>query len=224
MAIKHIFFDIDDTLFPTSEFAELARKNALRGMMEVGLEKDIETLYKTLLKVITKYGSNYDKHFDYLCRELGIKHNRAKYVAAAIAAYHNTKSAILPYPEIPRILLKLREQGYILHIATNGNSIKQWDKLIRLGIVLYFENVFVSEELKVEKSTKFFESVLKKINATPEECLIIGDKEDSDIIPAKRVGFKTFRLRRGKYSSGKTIADFEAKDLNGIFDILQSLG
>ncbi|MBI2079343.1 HAD hydrolase-like protein, partial [Candidatus Micrarchaeota archaeon] len=113
------------------------------------------------------------------------------------------------------------ESGYHLHIATNGNAVKQWDKLIRLGIALYFENVFVSEEIGEEKGVSFFKKVLKKIKARPEECLIIGDKEEADIAPAKKLGMKTFRLRRGKYSKLPTVADFEALDLSKIFNILK---
>ena len=33
-----VFFDIDDTLFPTTEFAQRARWNAVKAMVAAGLE------------------------------------------------------------------------------------------------------------------------------------------------------------------------------------------
>jgi len=218
--IKYIFFDIDDTLFPTSEFAQLARKNAIRAMIEIGLPfKDSDELYSRLLKTIQKLGSNSDRHFSELLDELKIK-KPARFIAAAVAAYHNTKTSILPYPEVPRLLLALREQGYKLYIATNGNAIKQWDKLIRLGIALYFEDVFVSEEIGTEKSKEFFVKVLEALKIKAIECLMIGDKEDKDILPAKEVGMRTI-LRLGK--SAKHVADIEVNDLSNLLDIIKKL-
>jgi putative hydrolase of the HAD superfamily len=214
-----IFFDIDDTLFPTTEFAELARKNAIRAMIEMGLENSQEELYQILTNIIKKKGSNYKEHFNELCKELKIKRS-SRYVAAAIAAYHNTKSTISPYPEVPKLLLSLKEQGHKLYIATNGNAIKQWDKLIRLEISVFFDDVFVSEEMHEKKSKHFFERVMKELGAKKEECLMIGDREDADIIPAKEAGIKTIKVNRGKYKTERTCADFEMDSLKGIPKII----
>lgn len=208
MKIKHIFFDIDDTLFPTTEFAERARKNAVNAMVELGLDQRPAKLYKLLKKIIKEKGSNYPNHFGELCRKLKIK-EKSRYVAAAVRAYHTTKNAIFPYPSAPRILLNLRDKRKI-YIASDGNAIKQWDKLIRLGIPLLFNDVFISEELKEKKSVKFFKKILKKIKAKPEECLMIGDKPDSDVLYPKKLGIKTIRLKLGKFSDLKSKADLEA--------------
>lgn len=220
--IKNIFFDIDDTIFPSSEFAELARKNAIRAMMEIGLDYSQKELHKKLTRIIEKHGSNYNEHFNVLCKELRIK-RPSRYIAAAVAAYHNTKTSISPYPEIPRVLLALRENRYKIYIATNGNAVKQWDKLIRLGIEHYFEDIFVSEEMGKEKSQEFFRKVLKMIMARPDECVMVGDREESDIIPAKRTGMKTIRVRRGKYADGRTAADIDVENLDKLIAIVKKL-
>ncbi|MDD5023086.1 MAG: TIGR02253 family HAD-type hydrolase [Candidatus ainarchaeum sp.] len=215
MAIKHILFDIDDTLFPTSEFAEYARKNAIKAMIMMGLDESSNKLYSMLEKIIKEKGSNYENHFDILCNKLGIKENKSKYVAAAVLAYHNTKHSISPFPSVPRTLLSLKE-NYKIHIASEGNAVKQWDKLIRLGLSLFFENVFISEELKIKKSPKFFTIILKKLKAKPQECIMVGDKPDSDILYAKKVGIKTIRINSGRYKNIKSDADLE---LNHFFEL-----
>ncbi|HNT61024.1 MAG TPA: HAD hydrolase-like protein, partial [Candidatus Bilamarchaeaceae archaeon] len=163
-----IFFDVDNTLFPTAEFAELARRNAIRAIIETGLGKKEEELYKELNKLIREKGSNYPNHFDLLLKRMGAK-RPARYVAAAVAAYHNTKSSIQPYPEVPKTLMELKERGYTLYVATNGDAVKQWDKLIRMGIHLFFDDVFVSEELGEEKSPSFFRKAMRLAKARPKD-------------------------------------------------------
>ena len=220
--IKHILFDIDDTLFPSTEFSSLARKNAINAMISIGLEEDFESLSARLAAIIEKKGSNYPKHFDDLCKELNIK-EPGRYVAAAVAAYHNTKTSIQPFSTVPLTLLKLKQKGYRLYVATNGSSIKQWDKLIRLRIALYFDGVFVSEELGQKKSRPFYRKIIKKLGARPQECMMVGDREDADIAPAKKVGIRTVRVLRGKYAKTPSDADFTIRDMGELINILQGL-
>lgn len=221
--VTHVFFDIDDTLFPSSEFADLARKQAVRAMIETGLPfTDSERLYARLIRIIHAQGSNYGGHFDALCKELKIK-RPARFIAAAVAAYHNAKTSILPYPEVPRVLLQLREEGYKLYVATNGNAIKQWDKLIRLGVALYFEDMFVSEEMGMEKSARFFQKVIRQLKCRPAQAVMIGDREDADIIPAKRAGWKTIRIRRGRYIQKVSQAGYTLTNLSALPSILKKI-
>jgi len=220
--IKHILFDIDDTLFPSTEFSSLARKNALNAMISMGLDHPYPELESSLEAIIKKKGSNYPGHFDDLCKALGIK-DSGKYIASAVAAYHDTKTSIAPFPKVPLTLLKLKEKGYHLHIATQGSSIKQWDKLIRLRIALYFDRVFVSEEMNEDKSAGFYKKILAALQSSPQECMMVGDREDSDILPAKDAGFKTVRILSGKYATTPTKAEFVIKDIDGLIAVLNEL-
>lgn len=196
---SHVIFDIDDTLFPSTDFSSRARENSINAMVMMGLDAEPASLLKDLEAIIREKGSNYERHFDDLCLMNGIK-DPSRYVAAAIAAYHDTKTAIQPYPTVPLTLLRLRESGFRLHVATDGVATKQWDKLIRLKIALYFDNVFVSGEMGRSKSPLFFKKVLKTLHASPDRCVMVGDREDKDIVPAKSVGMKTVRVLCGKYS------------------------
>ncbi len=42
--LKAFFFDIDDTVYSITDFAQLARRAAVRAMIEAGLKIDEETL------------------------------------------------------------------------------------------------------------------------------------------------------------------------------------
>lgn len=219
---KHVLFDIDDTLFPSSEFSSLARRNALNAMMGMGLPGPYGKLECLLKAIIGKRGSNYQGHFDDLCKALKIRYP-ARYVAAAIAAYHDTKAAIQPFPAVQPMLTELRRQGYYLYVATNGNPLKQWDKLIRLRLANNFDGVFISGEIGAEKGTAFYRAVLRLIRAAPGDCVMVGDREDADIRPAKAVGMRTVRILAGKHAAVPTKADFAIPDISGLAPALKSL-
>ncbi|MFH1520784.1 MAG: TIGR02253 family HAD-type hydrolase [Candidatus Micrarchaeota archaeon] len=202
--LKFILFDIDDTLFPSTEFSTLARTNAINAMISMGLNFDYNFLNSKLQKIIEKKGSNYEGHFDELCKQLKVKEPE-KYIAAAVAAYHDTKTAIQPFPTVPLTLLRLKENGFKLYIATSGISTKQWDKLIRLRLALYFDGVFVTEK---EKDSSFYKKIITALDVKPNECVIIGDREDTDIKPAKSIGIRTVRVLTGKHGNVPSRADF----------------
>ncbi len=220
--VRHLLFDIDDTLFPSTEFSALARKNAINAMMSAGLEGDFDEMLSMLGAIIAKRGSNYPRHFDDLCVELGIR-EPGRFIAAAVGAYHDTKTSIAPYPRVPSTLLRLREGGHSLYAATQGSAIKQWDKLFRLRIAMFFDAVFVSEELGVDKGPDFYRKILDALKAAPKDCLMVGDREDGDIIPAREAGIRTVRMMIGKHAHVPSSADFTIRDISEILPILKSL-
>jgi len=220
---KNILFDIDDTLYPSGEFASLARKNAIRAMIRMGLGEEEQKLQEMLAGIIGEKGSNYPHHFDLLLERLRIG-NKSRFVAAAIGAYHDTKSSIQPFPDVPSVLQKLRDGGWKLYIASNGLAVKQWDKLIRLQLAQYFTDAFISEDLGVEKSEQFYGKIIKKLGADPSDCIMVGDREDSDIAPAKKAGLRTIRVLRGSHSEPtETTADAALKNFMGLEDTVKKL-
>ncbi len=93
--LQAIFFDIDDTLFSTTVFADKARRAAVDAMVRAGLQADRGDATRELDEVIAEFSSNYGGHFDKVLDRLGPEsfagHNRAVIVAAGVVAYHATK-------------------------------------------------------------------------------------------------------------------------------------
>ena len=214
--LKAIFFDIDNTLFPSRKFVELARRNAISAMVQVGLPFDEEHLYKRLLHIVKRYGSNYPHHFERLLDDLNWDRD-PKIVAAGIAAYHNTKLSLSPYPDVPKTLLALRDMGYRLYVLSQGLPVKQWDKLIRLGLHFFFTDVFVTEKAK---DTAFYKRVLRKLKLKPSEALMVGDKPKSDIVPAKRAGIRTVLIAPAGRKQG---ADFRIRTMHELLKVVSKI-
>jgi HAD superfamily hydrolase (TIGR01549 family) len=66
------------------------------------------------------------------------------------------------------------------------------------NLLPYFTYTEIQDDYAVTKpDTRYFEAILGKCGCNPTESVMIGDRIDKDIIPAKAVGMRTIRLRIG---------------------------
>ena len=232
--LKAIFFDIDDTLFSTSEFARRARRNSLQAMIGAGLTMDLGALEAELEEIIAEFSSNYDQHFDKLLLRIPRKHyrgvNPAIIVAAGVVAYHQTKFLELkPYNDVPEVLERLSKiQDLTLGVITHGLAVKQSEKLIRLGVHSYLQPnaIFISEQIGISKpNPKLYQRALSDLNLKPAEAMYIGDRPRHDIDAPNRVGMITVRNLRGErnHEPGETIPDFEIDSFKQLEEIVMTM-
>ena len=92
----------------------------------------------------------------------------------------------------------------------------------------YIDLVIASAEEGVSKpDRRIFDIALSRAGCKPENAVMIGDRLDNDIAPAKRLGMKTVRVKQGyaKYwtvNSKDEQADYEADDLSEIPGLIRS--
>lgn len=231
-SIKAIFFDIDDTLFSTSLFAEKARKRAIDTMIQLGWKVDPEEAYQELSEVISEFSPNYGGHFDKLVLRMGAKAyeslNPAILIAQAVVSYHESKHKFLyPYPDVLPLFRVLAKKNLELGIITDGLTIKQAEKVIRLGIYSYLNPhcILISEQLGISKpNKKLFQQACNRCNLKASEIMYIGDNPKNDIVPAKEVGMVTVRiLRDGKYRHhvSPVTPDYEISGFESLQEILR---
>jgi putative hydrolase of the HAD superfamily len=223
--IKAVIFDLDDTLYDTTLQVDKARENAVKAMVAAGLQTEEEKAAAALAEVVSKKGSNYENHYDDLLNALGCENN-PKIIAAGVVAYHEAKKTYLvPYPGTIPTLLKLREKGLRIGIVTDGRPVKQWEKLIRLGLADFFDAVVVSDGHEQKPSPKPFLKAASELGVRPSECVIVGDRLDRDISGGKKAGMRAIQLTRGKHSRMKPADAHEEPDciVSTIGDVLHAI-
>jgi putative hydrolase of the HAD superfamily len=202
--IRAVFFDIDGTLFSTSEFASRAREASVDAMVGAGLPVSREELLEELAEVVLEFSSNYEKHFDKLLLRLPRRTmkglNPAVITAAGIVAYHDTKTRLLePFVDAVEVLRRLRQTELLLGIITEGLEIKQAEKLVRLRLLEFFhqKSIFISHQVGISKpNPKLYQRACIDLNLRPSECVYVGDNPLMDVDPANEIGMITVQVQR----------------------------
>ena len=231
MKLRAILFDIDDTLFATTDFAGHARRHAVEAMVQEGLEVDADIAYRELLDVVEEFSSNYGRHFDKLVVRLGAYLrpgiHPAVVIASGVRAYHETKARIEPFPDALRVLDLLTRTDLVRGVLTNGLTVKQADKLVRLGLQNAFspDAIFISEEMGVAKPhPRIFQLACERLGLPPAKTLYVGDSPRTDIDPAHDAGLWTcLRRGRGKHAGyeGRHEANYVVDQLDELVPILR---
>ena len=102
------------------------------------------------------------------------------------------------YGDVVPALEGLRDQGYRLGVIANQPT-QVRTALERDGLVPYFEVWGVSEDLGLQKpDPALFVHALRTAGVDPGRAVMVGDRLDYDVRPAKASGMRTVWLLRGE--------------------------
>lgn len=229
---KHIFFDLDHTLWDFDKNAEATLRILLKRFnLEQILPFDV--FHEVFKKVTFELWEIHNRHeitkegiralrFPKILEHFDI--NDSALAKSLELDYRDTcpkSGRLMPYAR--ETLTQLSSRGFVMHILTNGFEETQHTKLLYSGIADYFREVITSESTGYTKPhPKIFEFAFEKTGADPEESVLIGDNPETDIAGAKLAGMDSIFY---KYGSDKTsAARYEVNCLSDIPSILSVAG
>lgn len=117
-------------------------------------------------------------------------------------------------------LLASLKGKYSIHVISNGFAETTKTKLRSSGIDQYIGESITSEEAKSSKPhQEIFLKLLRKIGATPEQCIMIGDNYATDITGAQRMNMDHIFFNPHHWKHNHTV-QYEVNYLREINDIL----
>jgi putative hydrolase of the HAD superfamily len=197
---KHLFFDLDHTLWDFNANARLTLEE-LYHAMELGSlgVPDFELFYTTYLshndKLWEKYRNGVIKVDELRWKRMWHTlidfkigdESLAKDLGFRFLQLLPTRNLL--FPHTIECLDYLTSKGYNLHLITNGFKETQHSKLKHSGIASYFIEVITSEcSNSIKPNKEIFEYAFIKTNARPVESIMIGDSIEVDIQGAKNAG------------------------------------
>ena len=198
---KHIFFDLDRTLWDFDAAAEVAFERIYKkyDLQNFGVPNAHEfyEVYHPLNEHLWELYRENKITKDYLNRTRFVLPLEHYGIYDTDLAERLSVDYMYWSPRIVRLvsgakgLLDYLKPKYHLHLITNGFQEVQHTKLSVSGLEPYFETLTVSEEVGVKKpDPKIFLFALNKAHAKVGESLMIGDEMAVDVDGARAVGME----------------------------------
>jgi HAD superfamily hydrolase (TIGR01662 family) len=123
-------------------------------------------------------------------------------------------------PGVDGLLQQLVALGLRLAIVAN-QSARAVDRLQRVGIAPYFAHLALSGVVGVGKpDPSIFLMACEALGVHPTRCIMVGDRIDNDIAPAKALGMAAIRFRSGRHARQQPRGPSEAPDAD-VIDVLE---
>ena len=173
--IKWLFFDVGSTLVDE----HLAYEHRMREMADLA-NTTYSSVYETAM---TFYKQNKKGDLE-----------TAKLLGVELPKWHKEDEIL--YSDAAKCLEILSSRYKIGIIANQSLGTKA--RLEQHGILQYIDLVIASAEEGVAKPDKrIFELALNRSNCKPGDAVMIGDRIDNDIVPAKLMGMRTIWIKQG---------------------------
>ena len=196
--IKHLFFDLDHTLWDFEKNSALAFEKIFK---ELNLNIDSEKFMDIYNPINVAYWKLYEKNeidqetlrisrvkdaFEALNYSLTL--DEINIISNLFIEYLTSNNHLI---EGTIETLEYLKDKYVLHIITNGFSIVQDVKLQKSNLDKYFVTITNSESAGHKKPHEnIFKHALTSANASKIESIMIGDSIEADVLGALNFGIK----------------------------------
>ncbi len=200
--IKWIFFDIGSTI------------------------SDESACYRIRFEEITKNTELTPEKFEAKVIEFSRQNRKgdwaaAEYFGLPMPSWH--KEAEKLYPDAEYVLRILHSKGYKIGIIAN-QSPGTVTRLENWGILKYIEIVLASAEEGISKpDPEIFKRALNFADCLPQNAVMIGDRPDNDIAPAKKLGMRTVLIKQGYFKYATQYKETETPNfvINNLSQLLE---
>ncbi|MCX6133052.1 MAG: HAD-IA family hydrolase [Ignavibacteriales bacterium] len=223
--IKAVIFDLDNTLVDFMAMKNQAIDAAIHAMRDAGLGLSAEEIRKRIDAIYAERGIEFQSVFDQLLYDEFSKVDY-KILASGIIAYRRAREAALVlYPHVYLTLIGLMKMNLKLAVVSDAPSREAWLRLCYLNLHHLFDAVVTFDDTKIRKpNPEPFVEALKRLGLRAEECLMIGDWAERDMVGAAQVGMKTIFARYGDtFGTIVSHADYEVDDITQVVDIVRQL-
>lgn len=225
-AIKHVFFDLDHTLWDFDKNSALTfDKIFKKHQVDISLEVFLEVYEPVNLRYWKRYRNDEIDKIELRYGRLRDTFNEISF-AVDDSLIHNLSVDYIEYlSSFSHLfdgtleLLRYLQPKYQLHIITNGFEEAQMKKMNASAITSFFKTITNADVAGVKKPNPIiFDYALKIANAQSKESIMIGDNFEADILGALNVGYDAIF-----FNYRNDLAEPHIKQINHLSQVKQYL-
>jgi putative hydrolase of the HAD superfamily len=236
--IKAVIFDLEYTLenfYNAEKKAEKWLFNKIEELTGIDKRTFAKAFYKEKKKAcrVRKLPKDYSRAVwtERALKKFKVRINHKVLMNLEKEFWQIVSEHIKLYKNTRQILNWLNKKGLKLAVISDSDGKREYKlmKLRKLGIKKYFKFILTTEMTGVNKpSIKNLKVVMKKLNVKPEECIVIGDHPETDLLTAKNIGMTTIWLRKGPFSKERqkysySYIDYESRDILNAYNKIKKI-
>ncbi len=205
MSIKAVLFDLDGTLLPMDQ--DIFMKAYMGGLVAtaagVGYEANsfIDAVKSGIVAMVKNTGekTNEQQFWNCMVDAFGetILETQSLFDAYYRTGFQKVKDACGFQPRAKEVVDWIKEKGFRIALATNPlfPSIATESRIRWAGLEPEDFELFTTyeESTHCKPNLDYYRDVLEQMNLSPEECIMVGNDVDEDMI-ASKLGMKVFLL------------------------------
>lgn len=224
-----LFVDLDDTILDFKKQEDVAIVKTLRSagvepteaVCDLYSKRSRELWLRMERGEISRHEVIFGR-FRVLFEELGVD---ADSDAAALSYMEHLSKGYFFLPGAEEAVKSLSKK-YRLFITSNGTAKVQNSRLDSSGLRQYFENIFISQDIGVNKpDIGFFKYCFDRIDGfDPKKAMIVGDSPSSDITGGQNAGIATCWVNPNhREYTRPNKPDYEIESLAQLEKLLESI-
>lgn len=228
MKIDGVIFDLDHTLFDRYETVKLCTpmiyeklKNIINS--EYTLEKFTDFFIETdKLKIHYGWEAVFNRYIEKGVFMPNTDFSLRDFLDAIFEAYEKFS---VKYSFTENVLKTLKDMGLKTGLITNGSSSLQRAKLANLGIEKYFDIIYISGEIGIQKpDIEIFKKLSEEIKISPQRLLYVGDHPINDATASSQAGYIPVLVMTMGFETMPCAKDFKFKinDISELVDLIKS--
>jgi HAD superfamily hydrolase (TIGR01509 family) len=201
--LEIVFFDIGGVMYDDSIYA----RSWMRALRESGAEFTDEAFDREYATARAEQAGSFRRRLTY--RFLGPEADLDAVEARAARYWAYPATAL--YPDVIPCLEALTARYRLGVIANQPTSVR--GAMERDGLTRFFDVWGVSDDLGMQKpDPKLFAHVLETAGVAADRSVMVGDRLDYDVRPAKRAGMRAVWVLRGEAPDDPTEAQLAEAD------------
>lgn len=212
--IKAILFDFWGTLVENGVRSPIKQVKHLLNI-DVPFSEYVVRMERAMM---TSRHATLKDAFSNVCKEFS-KECSEDLLEQLIGMWNKSWMLAEPYQEVEEVLKDLKEK-YTFILISNTDSFSIDNVLDKFSLSGHFQKIFLSYEMGILKGEKnFLQQVLTETGLRIEDCVLVGDSIQSDMMAAKRLGMKAILIDR------RNSRDFQpkVKNLKELKEVLQNI-